>query len=150
MSDQAKLDTGKITLLDIDVSRELYKLERNHRLIGSIQFLASKALEDFILVLIESQRPVNLNEITTINQDLKHVFAKEVRIIEKNVSQTKIIQELLLPKKVTSYSSVWLPDGSRFIKVKLDNGSRMNQAYTAKLNLITRDVLGFEVFVEGE
>jgi hypothetical protein len=150
MSDQAKLDAGKITLLDIEVSRELYKLERTHKLVNSIHLLASRAVEDFILILIESQRPVNLNEITTLNQDLKRIFAKEVRIIEKNVSQTKIIQELLLPKKVTSHSSVWLPDGSRFIKVRLDNGSKVNQTHTAKLSLITKDVLGFEVFVEDE
>lgn len=149
-SDQAKLDSGKITQLDVDISRALFKIEKKHRVLASSKMLAAKAVDDIVIVLIDSQVPIGLTEISSINKDVSGIVSKEVRVVERNTAISKMVQELLLPAKVSNVSSVWLPDGSSFIKVKLNGNASTGKIkeYVGKLNPIIKDVLGVEIFVE--
>jgi hypothetical protein len=149
-SDQTKLDTGKISQLEIDVSRALYKLEKKHKAIANSKMLGAKSTDGIILILIESQIPFSMAEVLSLNDDISRAMSKNVRIIEKNAPINKIVQELLLPAKVAGVSNIWLPDGSSFIKVKLNTTTHKNgiRTYIEKLNTIVKDVLGVEIFLE--
>ncbi|MEM3798540.1 MAG: hypothetical protein QXH56_00430 [Thermoprotei archaeon] len=112
--------------------------------------MSARSVNGFVIVLIEAQIPFSLTEILSINKDVGSLISKDVRIVEKNAPLNKIVQELLLPAKVMGVSNVWLPDGSRFIKVKLNGGSNRNEinTYVGRLNSIVKEVLGLEIFLE--
>ncbi|MEM0321186.1 MAG: hypothetical protein QW613_02155 [Thermoprotei archaeon] len=149
-SDQAKLDSGRISQLEVDVSRAIFKLEKSHKAIASTIVVSARSVNGFVIVLIEAQIPFSLTEILSINKDVGSLISKDVRIVEKNAPLNKIVQELLLPAKVMGVSNVWLPDGSRFIKVRLNGGSNRNEinTYVGRLNSIVKEVLGLEIFLE--
>jgi|GEM_PF-786996 hypothetical protein len=149
-SDQAKLDSGRISQLEIDISRALFKLEKSHKAIASSKILGARSVDGIIVIFIESQIPISLGEVLSINKDASSVISKDVKIIEKNAQLNKIIQELLLPAKVVGVSNVWLPDGSTFIKVKLNGSPNKNdvKTYIHKLNGVVKEVLGLEIFLE--
>jgi len=150
-SDQAKLDSGKISQLDIDVSRALFKIEKKHRAIALSKVLGTKAINGIVVVLIDTQVPIGLGEVLMINRDISRILSYDVKIVERNAATTKVLQELLLPTKVAAVSNVWLPDGSRFIKVKLDGESNIDEVkvYINKLHDFIKEILGVEIFLES-
>jgi len=120
-SDQAKLEQGKISQLDIDVSRALYRLQKRFRFIDFLQVVSTKQSDFLVLVYVDSAKLLSYNELAELNVELKREMKKEIRILEVRASKPKLIQELLLPVKIVSHSNVWLPDGSQVLKVSVKN-----------------------------
>jgi transcription antitermination factor NusA-like protein len=149
INDQNKLDEGKISQLDIEVSRTLYKLQKKHKAIDALNVIKAEEVDSTLLVFVNPLRPLNFNEIKAINDDLKQIFGREVRIIEQNASKSRVIQELLLPIKIVAHSSVWLPDGSQIFKITVKSSEIKGlEKLIESMKNLAKSVLKTEIFID--
>lgn len=149
-SDQAKLEQGKITQLDIEVSRALFRLQKRFRFVDFIQIISTRQSDLLILVYVDSTKPLSYNEIAELDAELKKEMKKEIRILETKASKPKLIQELLLPIKIVSHSNVWLPDGSQVLKVSVRNEDLQRLGNSVDtLKKMVSSTLDTQLFIEA-
>ncbi len=147
--DQARLDASQITKLDIEVSRQLYKSGRAVHTLESVELFRTEELGDTVLAIVESQRPLAIDEVEKINRNASAGLHRDLKLIELKAPQNKILQELVLPKRVVSHSSLWLPDGSRYIRLRLSEGDGTPKpSFLSKLNQLSKGLLDSEVVIE--
>lgn len=122
--DRAKLDSGEISRLDLEVSRALYRLGERRRTVSHMTVFGAKTIGETIVVLAAFDTPTPLSEVSAINRELGAVFSRRVRIVERGAHLRRVIQELAFPLRVEQVSMVWLPDGSNHVRVWVDGQVR--------------------------
>lgn len=85
----------------------------------------------------------NIREVTKL---LKSHKDTKVTFVEKGVSEKEFLGQLAWPNRVLSVKTVWLPDGSKQIKVVLDG--RRNQDELRALEEIARELRGTDIKFE--
>lgn len=126
---EEKLRAGKITPLDVELSKILYKLGN-----GEIGFESAIDTKNFIIVLTEKE---NIGKIIGKSGDnirqLSKELGKQVRVIGTgNLQQT--IYDFVAPAKIISINVVYKPDGTVVQRV------RINKKDKKKLRMSTKEI----------
>jgi transcription antitermination factor NusA-like protein len=112
---EKKLQEGKISALDVELSRILYKIGK-----GEIGFDRAIDTEKFVIILTNKEQVGKIigkggDHIKFLSKKLK----KPVRVIGTE-NLERMIYDFVYPAKILSINLVYKPDGSTKYRVEID------------------------------
>ncbi len=142
---QDKLDEGKITETDIEISRILHDLSSEY---GSLQDSEIKRIFDTedvtVIVTAEGDGAKVVGRKGEIVKEIASEIDKSIRVVESTEDDLDVIEGLLSPAEVESVNTVFKPGGTSK-KIVVDS------EYSGKINLseqefeeIVKEVTGTE------
>jgi len=147
---EARLRSGEISRVDVDVSFMLAKLA------SSLPFLANitlkKAYEvdgDIVLVLGRGEAFPLLSNRESMRK-LQDSLGRKVWITEGDSDDRKFLEGLLYPGRILTLNTVWLPDGSKQMKAIIPGRSRRFPVDIEKVKKIVRETRGIELVIKFE
>ena len=99
---------GKISDIDIELSRILIDVTKGDKNLKDIAFYSSVELED-VVILITRQEDVPLLSKPEILDKIKQYTHKEVRFLERTKDPKKLVESLLHPIPVLNVTTLYLP-----------------------------------------
>lgn len=137
---EQKYEDGKITETDIDVSRILHDLSKEHASLKDSEII--KTFEADNVVVIATAKGDGAKVVGRSGEIVKKVadeVGKSIRVVEKSEDDLETIKGLLSPAEVESVNTVFTPEGQEKKIV-------VNDEYTGKINLSEEE---FEDIIEG-
>jgi len=115
------VETGKITSLDIEYTKELIELEKKFKVLEEITFTKASEIADMVvlqvgkgdLTRISGQRGKILRELE------KSYPEKRFRFIEKTKDIKKVLENLVAPARILGINQIYLPTGETESKVRI-------------------------------
>lgn len=110
---EAKLQNGTISVLDVELSRILYKIDED------IEFERAIETENFVIILTKTEYVGKIigkggENIKTLSKKLK----KPVRVIGSE-NLEKMIYDFVFPAKILGINLIYKTDGSKKYKVRI-------------------------------
>ena len=120
---EAKIRSGEVTELDVQVMKLLQELEKSIPQLGGLSYRKSVQSGDFVLVVLDEGSLAKLTppQQANIRKKLSEALGANVRLAEDSRDINRFIQSLVTPARVTLVNRIWLPDQSEEIRVVLDN-----------------------------
>ncbi|HEX54664.1 MAG: transcription elongation factor NusA [Candidatus Altiarchaeales archaeon] len=116
---ESKLESGKISELDVELSKILYKLGK-----GEIGFERAIDTKNFIVILTRKE---NVGKIIGKSGDnirqLSKKFGKQIRVIGTD-DLNEMIYDFVAPGRIISINTVYKPDGSVIQRVRINKRDR--------------------------
>jgi transcription antitermination factor NusA-like protein len=117
---QDKLDKGVIVNSDIEIAKELIKLENQFPTLKEVNLSHIIHNPDFDVLVVDKGNIANLiGPKGRILKELEKIAEKKLRVIEKNSDYIKVIDDLLSPMRVLGVNKVFLPTGETVQKVRI-------------------------------
>ncbi|MHA1799783.1 MAG: hypothetical protein ACTSVY_15145 [Candidatus Helarchaeota archaeon] len=115
------VESGKISSLDIEYTKELLELEKKFKVLNGITFLKANEIGDMVvlqvgkgdLAKISGQRGRILRELE------KSYPGKRFRFIEKSKDIKRILENLVAPARILGINQIYLPTGETESKVRI-------------------------------
>ena len=147
---RAKLKSGEVSKVDLEIARLLLPLENAYPPLQDIHF--HKAVEaNGILALIVGRGDVArlLAHGRKIVRTLEEKTEKKIRILEQGADYRKFLEDLFAPSNILTINTIWLPDGTTETKVILRRRRRRPPSMNEKaLKEIAQKVRGITLRVE--
>ncbi|WEU39677.1 MAG: hypothetical protein OdinLCB4_004105 [Candidatus Odinarchaeum yellowstonii] len=117
---QKKLSEGLIDSDDVELIKQLIKLEQQFPSLKDVNISKIINYADFKILMIKTPNISNLLESKgKILKILEKTINKKIRLIEKNSNYMKIVEELLNPIRILGVNKVFLPTGETIQKIVL-------------------------------
>lgn len=114
---EGKLKEGKLSPLDVDVSKLLMKLSDRFNLEG-VDFYKAIDLDRVVLILTKGDVGVLIGKEGKVVSELSHALGKKVRIAEASGDMRKTISDIVMPAKLLGINVVY-KNGKKVYKVRL-------------------------------
>ena len=108
----AKLEEGKITPVDVEVSRKLVKLEEKIPSLKSVEL--KKVIEtrnSYILVVKKGDAPKIIGKRGSVIKKISEVLGKDTRVIEETKNLEELLQNLVKPANIKGINILYTPEG---------------------------------------
>ncbi len=117
---QQKIDDGEISSLDFELMKLLIELENSIPVIKNVSFQKSTGTDSLVVIQL-SRKSVRLigEQRGKITDELSKRLGRKVRIVEKSNKPKRIAEDLLQPVRVKGVNTIWLPDGTSEIIIRL-------------------------------
>jgi len=115
---QEKVDKGLFSELDIKVCKKFLELEERFQELKEVEFIKALKIKGLTIILVKVPRGFPKRVWFEISRILRREFGS-VRIIEKGYDIKSMIEQLLAPVKILSIATVWFPDGSSELVVRI-------------------------------
>ena len=102
------LREGKISDIDIEISKILLDLSKTERELKNISFYSAIELAEVVLIITRHQ-DVPLLSKNKILDKIKQLVNKEIRFLERTKDPKKLVESLLHPIPILSVSTLYLP-----------------------------------------
>ncbi|MFQ3275536.1 MAG: transcription antitermination factor NusA-like protein [Candidatus Nanohaloarchaea archaeon] len=135
-----KFENGEITETDIEVSRILHNLSKEHASLKDSEII--KTFEAENVVVIATAKGDGAKVVGRSGEIVKKVadeVGKSIRVVEKSEDDLETIKGLLSPAEVESVNTVFTPEGQEKKIVVSDE-------YEGKINISEEE---FEDIIEG-
>jgi len=110
-----KVKEGKISPLDVKISRILFDLAKNDRGIDSINFKRSIEADDLIVILVEKGEISNVvGKGGRVVHRLEEALNSKIRVIEEGADIRKQVQDVLTPAKVLGINILYSGGGEEY------------------------------------
>ncbi len=147
-----KLAEGKITQLDLDVSKLFIEMESKYPSLQTVKI--SRILDAGSLVLLEVRKKDVLNIIGPNKQLINAIedkLQRKIHLIERTKSARKIIESLFLPVEVLGVNTIFVPDGSEEFKVRVRRKDAKNLPINEKtLHEAAYSLLGRHIRIDWD
>jgi len=147
---QAKLKSGEVSKIDLEIGRLLMSLEGSYPPLQEVYF--HKAVEtDGVLAVIVGRGDVAklLSYGGKILRAIGEKTGKNVRVLEYGVDERKFLEDLFAPMNILTINTIWLPDGSQETRVILRRRGRRAPPFNIEaLKQIAQKVRGIALRVE--
>jgi transcription antitermination factor NusA-like protein len=148
---EAKLRNGELSRTDVDVSYMLAKNVAKFPVLDRITL--RKAVEvDGDLVLLVGQGDMSaLRADPDFARRLEENLGRKVWFTEGEADDRKFVEHLLHPARIMTMNTVWLPDGSKIMKVIIP-GRRTGRfpVDLEKVKRIVKETRGIELVIKFE
>ena len=115
-----KLETGKITDLDVKVIRTITELEKENPPLQDVTFHKAVEAGDIMALMVDRKgMDAFLSSGARLAKTLGDRVGKRVRILSFGGDERDFLEELFSPFAILTINTIWLPDGSRETKVIL-------------------------------
>jgi len=148
---EAKLRSGELSRTDVDVSYMLAKNLGKFPILDKIT-LRKASEEEGELVLM-----VGLGEMSTVRSDpdftrnLEETLGRKLWFTEADTDDRRFVEHLLFPARIMMMNTVWLPDGSKIMKVIIPGRKTTRFPIDLeKVKKIVRDTRGIELVIKFE
>jgi transcription antitermination factor NusA-like protein len=110
-----KVKEGKISPLDVKISRILFDLAKNDRGIASINFKRSIEADDLIVILVGKGEISNVvGKGGRMIHRLEEALNSKIRVIEEGADIRKQVQDVLTPAKVLGINILYSGGGEEY------------------------------------
>ncbi|MFQ6124320.1 MAG: hypothetical protein ACE5R6_06900 [Candidatus Heimdallarchaeota archaeon] len=117
---QRKLADGKITQLDIELSKILSKIANKYPSLQNVKITRAVAVDSFVLLEVRKQDISNIiGSNRRILNEIEQKLGQKIHVIEFAKSERKIIESLFSPVEVLGVNKIFVPDGSEEFKVRI-------------------------------
>lgn len=140
---------GKISDIDIEVSKELVKLERSHKDLKNISIYSVLDLGDVVIIVTERKDIPILSKEPIFNK-IEEVAQKTVRFLEKTKDPKRLVENLIDPIPVENVTTVYIPPFSeKEYKIEIKKEYKTELPIPEELMLQTiASVLNTEAYIE--
>lgn len=110
---QSKLDSGEVSDVDVEISKWFIELESSFPQLKECVVHKSVFSQGLLVVLVSCIKGFS-NKIlwSKIGRVLSEKVNANVRIVEKTSSIKKLAEQIVVPARIVSANTIWLPDGS--------------------------------------
>jgi transcription antitermination factor NusA-like protein len=148
---EAKLRSGELSRTDVDVSYMLAKNLGKFPILDKIT-LRKASEEEGELVLM-----VGLGEMPIVRSDpdftrnLEETLGRKLWFTEADTDDRRFVEHLLFPARIMTMNTVWLPDGSKIMKVIIPGRKTARFPIDLeKVKKIVGDTRGIELVIKFE
>ncbi len=107
-----KLEDGKITELDIEVSRKLKELSNNHGSLRDSIIEGTYEAENVVVIVTGPKDGAKVvGRSGEIVKKVADEVGKPIRVVENNENDREVINGLLSPGEIKSINTVFKPEG---------------------------------------
>ncbi|MHA1952425.1 MAG: hypothetical protein ACW96U_00575 [Candidatus Heimdallarchaeaceae archaeon] len=111
---------GKISDIDIELSRILLDLSKGNKNLKDIAFYSSFELEDVVIIVTRKQDVALLTNPELLKM-IEQAVNKEIRFLERTNDPKKLVESLLHPIPVVNVTTLYLPPFSeKEYKIEID------------------------------
>ena len=140
---------GKISDLDIELSKILVDLSKGNKAMKDIAFYSSVEIDDVIILVTRKQDVPVLSKPEVIDK-IKQYSHKEVRFLEKTNDPRRLVESLIHPVPVAKVATLYIPPFSdKEYKIEIDR--KYKQELPIPENIIIQtvhSVLNTEAYIE--
>jgi len=112
---ETKVKEGKISPLDVKISRILFDLAKNDRGINSINFKRAIEADDLIVILVGKGEISNVvGKGGRVVHRLEEALNSKIRVIEEGADIRKQVQDVLTPAKVLGINILYSGGGEEY------------------------------------
>jgi transcription antitermination factor NusA-like protein len=102
------LRDGRISDIDIEISKILLDLSNTERDIKNVAFYSAIELDEVVIIITRHQDVPLLSKKEVIDK-IKQVVYKEIRFLERTKDPKKLVESLLHPIPILNVSTLYLP-----------------------------------------
>ncbi len=111
---------GKISDIDIDISKILTDASQSNKDLKGISFYSSYELSDVVMIITRKQDVAILSSPEILDK-IKQNTQKEIRFLEKTNNPKKLVESLLDPVPIVNVTTLYLPPFSdKEYKIEID------------------------------
>jgi len=147
---QAKLKSGEVSEVDLEVGRLLLSLESTYPLLQDIYFHKAVKANGVLAVIVGRGDVARLLSYGgKIIKELGKKTGTRIRVLEHGVDNRKFLEDLFAPLSIITINTIWLPDGSTETRVILRKRGRKQPSINKDaLKEIAQKVRGMTLRVE--
>ncbi|WP_440059029.1 transcription elongation factor [Thermogladius sp. 4427co] len=119
---QRKVDTGEVSASEIPIMRVLMELEDEIKELRRGVYVKSIDLGDEVVLILKDGW--EKHELDKIAKQISARLGKNVKIILEGEGFKKIVEQLIYPATVLGLNTVWLPDGSEQLIIRIPRRDR--------------------------
>ncbi len=140
---------GKISDLDIELSKILVDLAKGNKAMKDIAFFSSVELDN-VIILVTRKQDVSILSRPEVIDRIKQHSHKEVRFLEKTKDPRKLVESLIHPVPVAKVSTLYIPPFSdKEYKIEIDRKYKQELPIPESIIIQTvHSVLNTEAYIE--
>ncbi|MGB9592281.1 MAG: transcription elongation factor NusA [Candidatus Kryptoniota bacterium] len=122
-----KLQEGKISKLELNISLALFELSKKHKELDQLIFKRAVDVDGLVILVVGAgQIPLLIGRRGRIVQELENILKSKVRIVEEGSTEKKLIQDLLTPADVLGINILYTKSGDEYrIRVPRQHARRL-------------------------
>ena len=147
----ARLKSGQLTKIDVEVSTKLAKAAEKNQDIQKMSLSKAEQVENDYILVLEPGTLSPLRRDPAFPKTLQSILGGKVWLTEADTTERKVLEDLLFPVRVANVNTAWLPDGSKMTRVIISGRKTERFPHdTEKISKILRDTRGMDLMVEFE
>ena len=130
---QKKLDIGEITEFELDLAKDLIKLEEqeDYSFLKDVAFYKAIDYEDVVIMVVGNRDKIKItNEL--IDWIKKSYEIEKIILIEKTNKPRPVVESLIAPGKLVSLNEIFLATGDIEFKAVLRQSDKKSILFTGK------------------
>lgn len=129
----ARLKSGEISKLDLEIARLLLSLEEKYPPLQSIYFHEAVEAGKTLAIIVG---PGDVSRLLgyggKIIKTLSEETGRSIRILEYGAGERKFLEDLFAPLSIMTINTIWLPDGSTETRAILKRRRGMQPSFDPK------------------
>jgi transcription antitermination factor NusA-like protein len=110
-----KLKEGKISNLDLKISRVLFELSKKHRGLEKLNFKGSVDASGLVILKVErGQIPLVVGKGGKLVQEIERTLKTKIRVVEEGANHRKLAQDILAPAEVIGVNVLYTTSGNEY------------------------------------
>jgi transcription antitermination factor NusA-like protein len=146
---RAKLRTGEITELDVQVSELLYKINEEHNL-SLASFTRAIDLGKVVLILTKGEVGILIGRQGKVVSQLSSALGKRVRIAQHSGDVKKTIGDIITPAKLLGVNTIYSASGQHYRIRVLKSDQRVLPIDIPSLEKVLNSIMGAQVQISFE
>ncbi|MDG6940084.1 MAG: transcription elongation factor NusA [Nitrososphaerota archaeon] len=114
---EAKLREGELSRSDVDISFMLAKLGGRLPLLEKLTLKRALEIDGDIVLLLGQGDMSAIRGNSSFPRELEGALSRRVWLSEAESDDRRFTESLVFPAKIMTMNTVWLPDGSKIMKV---------------------------------
>jgi transcription antitermination factor NusA-like protein len=148
---ESKLDSGKLTKVDVEAAIKLVHLSQKIPQIEKFTLNSCQESTGNYILYLSSSDIMTVRQSRELYRLLQGEFPGKIWLVEESAPDKKFIEDLFFPIKILAINRVWAPSGIQRTKV-IVSGKRTPRfpIDTDKVVSIIKDLRGIEIAAEFE
>ncbi|OLS21970.1 MAG: hypothetical protein HeimC3_33160 [Candidatus Heimdallarchaeota archaeon LC_3] len=145
---QARYHRGEISDIDIQSSKILAKLEKKFSNLSKSKLKQTISTEKIVILVGDKKLKLAFDQYPDISNALEKELGKSIETVTLEGSIKETINGLFHPVEVLGVDQIFVPDGTKELKIRLKGDENMLPINESTLKLITEKITDSLVRIE--
>ena len=125
---EAKLREGKISELDVELSKTLYTLSKKFKALRDVTFIRAVEMENQIIIIVKKGDAGKvIGKGGVIVKELTRKFNKRFKVVEYKEPLREFIQDIISPVSLLGINIIYTPNGEKYrIRISKRDASKFS------------------------